>query len=82
MYYLSLEFLLGRLLRGYLINLNLPQDYSKAADDSKKYIAIAKSGKHPPALHLIFYLTLADILSIRCLTAYPGGQFIKRPPSM
>jgi len=29
-YYLSLEFLLGRLLRSYIINLNLPEDYSKA----------------------------------------------------
>jgi starch phosphorylase len=31
-YYLSLEFLLGRLLRSYIINLNLPDDYSKAVD--------------------------------------------------
>lgn len=31
-YYLSLEFLLGRLLKSYVINLNLPEDYSKAID--------------------------------------------------
>ncbi len=31
-YYLSLEFLLGRLLRNYVINLNLPEDYSKSVD--------------------------------------------------
>jgi starch phosphorylase len=31
-YYLSLEFLLGRLLRNYTINLNLPDDYSQAVD--------------------------------------------------
>jgi glycogen phosphorylase len=31
-YYLSLEFLLGRLLRSYIINLDLPEDYSKAVD--------------------------------------------------
>jgi glycogen phosphorylase len=31
-YYLSLEFLLGRLLRSYIINLNLPEDYGKAVD--------------------------------------------------
>jgi starch phosphorylase len=31
-YYLSLEFLLGRLLRSYIINLSLPEDYSKAVD--------------------------------------------------
>ncbi len=31
-YYLSLEFLLGRLLRSYIINLDLPEDYGKAVD--------------------------------------------------
>ncbi|NWF98918.1 MAG: glycogen/starch/alpha-glucan phosphorylase [Nitrospirae bacterium] len=31
-YYLSLEFLLGRLLRSYVLNLDLPEDYSKAVD--------------------------------------------------
>lgn len=31
-YYLSLEFLLGRLLRNYLVSLNLSEDYSQAVD--------------------------------------------------
>lgn len=31
-YYLSLEFLLGRLLRNYIINLNMPADLCKAVD--------------------------------------------------
>lgn len=31
-YYLSLEFLLGRLLKNYIINLNMPEDLCKAVD--------------------------------------------------
>ncbi|MCX7966620.1 MAG: glycogen/starch/alpha-glucan phosphorylase [Syntrophorhabdaceae bacterium] len=31
-YYLSLEFLLGRLLRNYIINLNMSDEYSQAVD--------------------------------------------------
>jgi starch phosphorylase len=31
-YYLSLEFLLGRLLRSYVMNLGLPADYSRSVD--------------------------------------------------
>ncbi|HOJ42857.1 MAG TPA: glycogen/starch/alpha-glucan family phosphorylase, partial [Syntrophorhabdaceae bacterium] len=31
-YYLSLEFLLGRLLRNYIINLNMSSEYSQAVD--------------------------------------------------